>query len=116
MGSFLLPNDPASKSAPPFGGCFAGSAAATPASAVKTSAAASGRARAGAPGLPRRPRRPPEAAGARGPAEVAPAPPPAPSRSRRLGIAVHRGVDVLEQPHVLRAHLDFHAAAAHVER
>src|SRR3989442_9409813 len=122
MGSFLLPNDPASKSAPPFGGSFAGSAT-TPASAVKTSAAASGRARAGAPALPRpRPRaprrsgRPPEAAGARGPAEVAAAPPPAPSRSRRLDIAMYRGVDVLEQPHVLRADLDLHAAAAHVER
>src|SRR5438128_6218071 len=123
MGSFLLPNDPASKSAPPFGGSFAGSAAATPGSAVKTSAAASGRARAGAPALPRpRPRaprrsgRPPEAAGARGPADVAPAPPPAPSRSRRLDIALYRGVDVLEQPHVLRADLALGAAAAHVER
>src|SRR3989442_6946526 len=123
MGSFFLPNDPASKSAPPCGGPFAGPAAPPPASGVKTSAAASGRARAGGPALPRpRPRaprrseRPPEAAGARGPAEVAAAPPPAPSRSRRLGIAMYRGVDVLEQPHVLGADLDLNAAAAHVER
>src|SRR6266446_3605832 len=126
MGSFLLPNDPASKSAPPLGGSFAGSAAATLASAARTSAATSGRARAGAPpALPRpRPRARPSlaasrrrAAGARGPAEVAAGvPPPAPGRSRRLRLAMYRGVDVLEQPHVLRADLDLHAAAAHVER
>src|SRR2546426_9591682 len=119
MGSFLLPNDPASKSAPPFGGSFAGSAATTPASAVKTSAAASGRTRAGAPALPRpRPRaprrsgRPPEAAGARGPAEVAAAPPPAPSPSRRVDSAMYRGVALLEQRHVPRADRDLHAPAA----
>src|SRR5439155_24015844 len=106
---------------PPVGGSSAGPAPGARASAVQAGAAAGGRARAGAPALPRtrpraprRPRRPPEAAGARGPAEVAPAPPPAPSRSRRLGIAVHRGVDVLEEAHALRAYVDFHAAAAHV--
>src|SRR5262249_47089534 len=82
MGSFLFPNDPVSKSAPPLGGSRAGSAAAT---LTHT-------------------------------ARMTTAPPPAPGRSRRLRIAMHRGVDILEQPHVLRAHLDLHAAAAHVER
>src|SRR5438445_13388396 len=120
MGSFLLPNDPASKSAPPFGGSFAGPAAATFASAARTNAATSGRARAGAPPLPilgsratRRLRRPPANPRARAePAGVAAAPPPAPGRSRRLRIAMHRGVDVAQQPHVLRADLDLHPAAA----
>src|SRR5919201_2890514 len=79
MGSFRLPNEPASKSAPPPAGSRAGSAAATLPRTVPTSAAT-----------------------IRAP-------------SRPLRIPVHRRVNVLEQPHVLRAHLDLHAAAAHVE-
>src|SRR5205809_7439888 len=84
MGSFLLPSDPASNSAPPLAGSRAGSAAAALASAVKTTAAT---------------------------------PPPARRRdpSRRPRIAMHPGVDVRQQAHVLRAHLDLHAVPAHVE-
>src|SRR5438876_5504407 len=127
MGSFLLPNDPASKSEPPLAGSWLGSAAATRTSTARTTAVKSGRARAGAP-PPRPPQAPRAPAARRGDAATNEArvsrgsgapgvPPPAPGRdSRRLRIAMHRGVDVAQQPHVLRAHLDFHAAAAHVER
>src|SRR5438093_979378 len=73
MGSFLLPSDPASNSAPPVAGSRAGSATAALASAVKTTAAT---------------------------------PPPARRRdpSRRPRIAMHPGVYVRQQAHVLHLH------------
>ena len=78
IGSFRLPNDPASKSVPPLGASFPGSAPARLASRVATTTATR-------------------------------------VRSRRLGIAMHRRVDVAQQPHLLRADLHLHAATAHVE-
>src|SRR5215831_11310915 len=36
-------------------------------------------------------------------------------RSRRRGIALHHGVHVVEQAHVLRPHLDLHPLPLHVE-
>src|SRR5438552_12814306 len=57
------------------------------------------------------------AALARAAKTTAAAPPAARRRdpSRRPRIAMHPGVDVRQQAHVLRAHLDLHAVPAHVE-